>query len=232
MKVESPAQLLTASQWRRARAEDRASGTLDAPRVMYLTDEGTTLGPAVIVDAWPDVDARLQDGRISRALILGDESHRKGCASGCYRDWERDSCGTCALLGYGAHDESGDLAPNYAGWCRVYVQASEPIPRAWLAAFVDALNDEENTLYRDALRRDVATFGYRLTDERAGYRLPVPTPDSMRQWLRDYHGEDRAAIGADIDEIAADPRDYPQGRYSRAAVRIAQGIVARRRVTS
>jgi hypothetical protein len=89
-----------------------------------------------------------------------------------HADMVRTSCAACALDGYGevreivgeGRHKRVSISPNYAAWTRVYVQAGKPIPQRYRAAFIDDLNDAENTSYAAALARDVATFGVRFTD--------------------------------------------------------------------
>lgn len=199
MNLEHPAQIMSPAAFAAAKTHDYASGTLEEPRALYLDASGATvLGPALIVEPWP-LEEQLSESRMARAQIRGDEHHRETCGKAPWSLTERDSCGTCALLGWGSHNEQhGTPAPNYAGWARVYVQAREPVPRQWFAAFVAELNDT-NENYRDCLRRDVATYGFRLTDERPGYRLRRPNAESVLAWARDYYGDD-------------DPAGYLRGR--------------------
>lgn len=227
LMIESPSQVMTAEKWKARRRTDQAGGTKEAPTTLYLGAGGTTLGPALLLEPWDD-PTRENEARMARAILRGDEGHQKGCASGAFRVWERDTCGTCAALGWGAHNEEHPPheGPNYAGWARVYVQAREPIPRAWMPAFLAHLNDEENDGYREALRRDVATFGWSLTDERPGYRLPTATAENLLAWLRDYHDGDEAAVGAWLDEMLADD-DYNEA--SKRAARRARYSVSPRR---
>jgi hypothetical protein len=70
----------------------------------------------------------------------------------------RENCGACALGGYAAHDETGSLQPNHAGWARAYVQAGRPIPKKFRAAFEDE-RVSENAAYAAGLATDIATFG-------------------------------------------------------------------------
>ena len=103
------------------------------------------------VDVW-DVDtARAQ--RDTARRLFRDHGH-----DGYDDDETRAACGACALEGYGAHDESGALSPNYAGWGRVYVQGGRRIPDEYGAGFLLEL-DDENTRYADCLARDVRTYG-------------------------------------------------------------------------
>jgi hypothetical protein len=228
VRLEHPGQIQTRYSWAEKRRHDYAGGTLEAPTVLYLMEPGgTTLGPALIVEPWPLADpAHREAVRVARSLIRGDEHHREFCGRGPAREWERRSCGTCALLGWAPVDPDWPVGwPNYAGWARVYVEAGEPIPRAWLAAFVDELNESENERYREALRRDVATFGYRLTDERPGYRLRAPTADSVRAWLEDYNAGDSEFVLAEALAGIADDEGYD--RASRRAARAAlRGVAA------
>lgn len=99
---------------------------------------------------------------IARQLLVGDEWHRSGdCRRG--EPWERQSCSTCALHGYEPPDGWGDgysvkeSGPNYAGWQRIYVQASHPVPGEWAQAFAHRSDNEK---YEEALGRDIATFGH------------------------------------------------------------------------
>lgn len=222
--IEHPGQILTRYAWREKKSHDMAGGTLEAPTTLYLMEPGgTTLGPALIVEPWPLSSREGKEApRIAHQLLTGDPFHRDTCGRGPLREWERQSCGTCALLGWqpADDDEWPQGRPNYAGWARVYVQAREPIPRAWMPAFVDELNEPENDSYREALRRDVATFGYRITDEKPGYRLKTPTADSITAWLDDYHDHDAGAIIAALEEIAEDD-DYDPAtrRAARRALR-------------
>lgn len=196
MNIEHPAQLLTPHQWRERVRHDYAGGTLEAPTTLYLAQPGgTTLGPAELIEPRPASSPEWDKARMAHALLRGDESHTSGCASGAFRVWERRTCGTCALLGY-PYDDEPVTAPNYAGWARVYTQAHAPVPRAWLAAFVAELNTDDNDRYREALRLDVVTYGYRLTDEAPGYRLPSPSPERLLAWLRDYNDDERAVLEA------------------------------------
>lgn len=74
----------------------------------------------------------------------------------------REACGTCALNGYHdraiAREESAPVAPNYAGWARLYIQAGRPIPAKYADGFRAELAND-NIRYVDALRRDIVTFG-------------------------------------------------------------------------
>lgn len=104
-------------------------------------------------DVWHPVEQREMTS-MARALFT---DHGHDLAD---EDFIKESCGACALNGYGEHDDGGavKLAPNYGGWARVYVQAGEPIPARWVEAFLAEINDP-NRSYAECLRRDIATFG-------------------------------------------------------------------------
>lgn len=228
--VEHPAQVLSPLEFAERLRIDYASGTLDEPRVLYRTDAGTTLGPAVIVEPWPS-DVRAREGRMARAMVRGDEYHQKVCGRGALRTWERESCGTCALLGWRPPNDNEwpTGRPNYGGWARVYVQAGEPIPRAWLPAFVDELNDAESASYRECLRRDVATWGFRLTDERPGYRLRTPTAETVRAYLLEQaDGDPEFEMVEALREIVRDADEYEAAAVRAAAKALASSVGASR----
>lgn len=63
-----------------------------------------------------------------------------------------DNCPGCALR------YSDDEAPDYAGWLRIYVQLGKPVPRQHYDTEM-AYAEKDNPPYRDAVLRDVATFG-------------------------------------------------------------------------
>lgn len=76
---------------------------------------------------------------------------------------ERESCSACVLRGYfsasfRADGNNPSDGPNYAGWARLYVEAGEPIPEKWRAAF-EAERKSSNEAYAAALERSLAAFG-------------------------------------------------------------------------
>lgn len=73
----------------------------------------------------------------------------------------RENCGACALAGYGAHTDEGraPLAPNYAGWARVYVQSGRRIPAEYVDGFRAELASPDSPGYAAALATDVRTYG-------------------------------------------------------------------------
>lgn len=76
----------------------------------------------------------------------------------------RENCGACCLGGYRPRvkdDEWPKDAPNYAGWVRIYIEAGRSIPPRFARAFVHELSPglTDNSLYRDACLRSLATYG-------------------------------------------------------------------------
>ncbi len=69
----------------------------------------------------------------------------------------RDKCGACALRSYTRTD-----APNHPEWLRAYVQLGWPVPRQHYATEI-AYAKSENRPYHDAIMRDIATWGIKLT---------------------------------------------------------------------
>lgn len=121
--------------------------------VPYSWDHATTWEGYGELDVPPwDAETSTQQARLARQL-LKCEGHGQWAGDVL----TRENCGACVLRGYGMTENGWD-APNYAGWARIYVQARRPVPEAWRAAFLSELNDE-NERYRDALRRDVLTYG-------------------------------------------------------------------------
>lgn len=133
----------------------------------------------VPAEPWPD-DAADRHGRQQlRAMaenVLRHEHPPVGSAA--FREWAggtdegielvRDNCHACALLdGWGeipaAESKTGHHEPNGA-FPRTHIEAGRPIPRRWAAALVWYLNSDHNPGHRDALARDLATWGVRYTD--------------------------------------------------------------------
>lgn len=128
---------------------------------------------------WPD-DGSESFGRTPRAMeatsagLLADHAHGWRFTSAGERKLARSHCAACALSGYGMTAAQLRVSgPDYAGWARVYVQASRAVPAGWSAPFwrelagagridPDGQTGDANERYGDALRRDVATFGLRF----------------------------------------------------------------------
>jgi hypothetical protein len=73
----------------------------------------------------------------------------------------RENCGACTLNGYHPKGEPRtDI--NYAGWARIYIEASKPIPSNLFMAFLTELASD-NRAYADALREDIRYFGIKAT---------------------------------------------------------------------
>lgn len=109
-----------------------------------------------MIERWPDITARSLHGMARQCLDRHDH------APGETDKLALDNCGACALAGRTTdEDHFPDVeGPNYAGWARVYVEASRTIPAKWERAFRAELASN-NQSYADALRRSVATFGVR-----------------------------------------------------------------------
>lgn len=77
-----------------------------------------------------------------------------------HSDWSKDtreSCGACVLNGYHPKGERRDFI-NYAGWARIYIQASKYIPKNIRYAFLAELASD-NRAYADALKQDILDYG-------------------------------------------------------------------------
>lgn len=72
------------------------------------------------------------------------------------REMMRDNCGACALARAGKDTTDPNQRPNYSGWLRVYIQAGEAVPQAWLEAEM-VESAKENPAYYNAIMRDIAT---------------------------------------------------------------------------
>lgn len=94
------------------------------------------------------------DYRRTALRMFRDHGH-----AGYWDEMTRDSCGTCALNGWGDDREPGTVEPNYAGWERLYVQAGRTIPARYTEAFRQAVDGTDNPRYDAALALDIATFG-------------------------------------------------------------------------
>jgi hypothetical protein len=112
-----------------------------------------TIAPAA---PWSDTEAR--ELRVTSRRILRDHGH-----PGDWDDLTRGACGACALDGWQPVQEAdtngGHLTPNHCAWARTYVQAGWPIPARFAQAFLWEAANDDNDRYRDALARDIATFG-------------------------------------------------------------------------
>jgi hypothetical protein len=105
--------------------------------------------------------------RQSARQVMRSHGHGWTFADDDERNMVRDNCGACVLGGWGAYvDEHGHDDINYAGWQRIYVQTSTPIPARFVRAFLGALDErnvpddpDELTRYARALRSDLATHG-------------------------------------------------------------------------
>lgn len=75
------------------------------------------------------------------------------------------NCMHCCLRGQGEGGTADGLGtePNYAGWARVYVQAGIPVPARFAEAFIAQMRSD-NTLYAEALARDIALYGVTVTE--------------------------------------------------------------------
>lgn len=120
--------------------------------------EGYRLAPVLDVDTWGP-ETRVRFAREAR-YALRDHGHETEFVDAADEKLTRENCGACALDGYGAHadGDTAPLAPNYAGWARIYVKAGMRVREEWHAGFLAELEDE-NERYREALHRDVRTFG-------------------------------------------------------------------------
>ena len=69
----------------------------------------------------------------------------------------RENCGACCLNGYHPKGERRDFI-NYAGWARLYIQASKFIPNNLRYAFLAELASS-NRSYAEALKQDIKDYG-------------------------------------------------------------------------
>lgn len=97
-----------------------------------------------------DTDKAKQLTRQARVILSDHGPHSDQIA--------RDNCGACAVNKYTDTD-----APNYAGWLRVYIEAGKPIPRQHYQTEM-AYAERENIAYRDAILRDIETYGITYAD--------------------------------------------------------------------
>lgn len=122
-----------------------------------LKHEGYSIEP---IAAWDEAKAKTLKGQ-ARGLMRHD--HEWTWSFEGEEEMTRDSCGACALAGYGESAEDGPLEPNYGGWARVYVEAGVAIPKRYREAF-EATRQGDNLLYAEGLERDIATFGLHWQD--------------------------------------------------------------------
>lgn len=106
------------------------------------------------IQPWSDDEAKRY---ANQARGLFNHGH-----AGYWDEMTRDNCGACALEGWRESDEEGDLAPNYGGWARAYVEAQRWIPDRWRAAYESDQLHGDNPAYSVALARSVAYFGVRF----------------------------------------------------------------------
>lgn len=109
-----------------------------------------------MITPWSDITARTYAAMARQCLLRHDHDPHDHCAL------VLDNCGACVLAGRRTGDDHHpDVeGPNYAGWARVYVEATRQIPPQWARAFARELASD-NQAYADALRRSIATFGVR-----------------------------------------------------------------------
>lgn len=69
----------------------------------------------------------------------------------------KENCGACCLNGYHPKGERRDFI-NYAGWARLYIQASKFIPVNLRYAFLAELASS-NRSYAEALKQDIKDYG-------------------------------------------------------------------------
>lgn len=103
--------------------------------------------------------------------ILGSHGHTMQFRDKEDRDLTMDNCAACRLGGYnelhgpdGEPGDTGPLAPSYAGWARLFVQAGRPIPAKYREAFEDERTDAGDPEYAANLARDIKTFGVTYTN--------------------------------------------------------------------
>lgn len=73
------------------------------------------------------------------------------------------NCGACVLNGYGDKANGEPIAPNYAGWARIYVQAGKTIPAKYYESFQRELASD-NTAYAEALQEDCEVYGLKIEE--------------------------------------------------------------------
>jgi hypothetical protein len=111
----------------------------ECERESIISIAGVTSSP------WPADEASSLRSSARNCWQHYDYPHRK----------DVDNCGACALEAM-----SDTEPPNYAGWLRIYLELGRAIPRQHYHAEMEYA-ERENPRYRDAIMRDIATYGLR-----------------------------------------------------------------------